>query len=263
MFNLQQILETIHPLREKLQNHSLYDELVDLEDIKIFMEIHVFAVWDFMSLLKSLQQHLTNVQTPWTPPKHPELARFINEIVFGEESDINELGIAKSHFEMYRESMQQVGASTIEIDSFLQKVGQGVSVNVALDSVNLDQGVKEFVNYTFEIIQTQEVHKIAAAFTFGREDLIPDMFIGILNEIDGKNEQYTKLRYYLERHIELDGDEHGPLSLQMVSHLCGTDSQKWKEALIVTEEALTKRIDLWDTIHKAIRVKKGEFRQLV
>ena len=123
MYNLQQILETIHPLREKLQNHSLYDELVDLEDIKIFMEIHVFAVWDFMSLLKSLQQHLTNVQTPWTPPKHPELARFINEIVFGEESDINELGIAKSHFEMYRESMQQVGASTIEIDSFLQKVG--------------------------------------------------------------------------------------------------------------------------------------------
>ncbi|NQX77104.1 MAG: DUF3050 domain-containing protein [Gilvibacter sp.] len=258
MFNVEHILKTIQPLREKLQSHPLYAELGDLEDIKIFMGIHVFAVWDFMSLLKSLQQHLTNVQTPWTPPKHPELARFINEIVFGEESDVNELGIAQSHFEMYRESMQQVGAPTIEIDSFLQKIGHGVPVNVALDSVTVDQGIKEFVNYTFEIIQTQEAHKIAAAFTFGREDLIPEMFIGILNEIDSKNEQYTKLRYYLERHIELDGDEHGPLSLQMVSHLCGTDSQKWQEALNVAEEALTKRILLWDTIHQAIRVNKAE-----
>ena len=97
--------------------------------------------------------------------------------------------------------MQQVGAPTIEIDSFLQKIGHGVPVKVALDSVTVDQGIKEFVNYTFEIIQTQEAHKIAAAFTFGREDLIPEMFIGILNEIDSKNEQYTKLRYYLERHI--------------------------------------------------------------
>ena len=253
----------LEDLRNVLRNHALYRNLSNIKDVQVFMENHVFAVWDFMSLLKFLQHTFTSTKAPWLPPKNNAVARFINEIVLDEETDINEKGEVKSHFEMYRESMQQVGASTIEIDSFLQKVGQGVSVNVALDSVNLDQGVKEFVNYTFEIIQTQEVHKIAAAFTFGREELIPDMFIGILNEIDGKNEQYTKLRYYLERHIELDGDEHGPLSLQMVSHLCGTDSQKWKEALIVTEEALTKRIDLWDTIHKAIRVKKGEFRQLV
>jgi len=73
MNRIQHIENEISELRNVLQNHKLYKSLNTLDDIKIFMESHVFAVWDFMSLLKNLQLNLTTVQTPWIPPKKPNI----------------------------------------------------------------------------------------------------------------------------------------------------------------------------------------------
>ncbi len=258
MTRIENIEKQIEPLREKLRTHRLYDVLAAPYDIRIFMQQHIYAVWDFMSLLKALQKHLTCTTLPWKPAPNPKLARFINEIVHGEESDINEKGEPKSHFNMYLEAMHETGADTQPITDLLAGIKDLSNVNAQIDQAEMPAATKDFLHFTFNLIKTDEPHKIAAAFTFGREDLIPDMFLGIINRAyKESNQNFPKLTYYFERHIEVDGDEHGPLSLEMIEELCGNDNVKWKDALTVAQEALQRRIALWDAVAEEIAKQKA------
>ena len=255
--NIQHIQKEITSLREELKSHRLYQQLQTIEDIKIFTQDHVFAVWDFMSLLKTLQRELTCVSVPWVPRKKGKLTQFINEITLAEESDVDLSGESKSHFEMYLDAMRHMGSETHKIEVFLSKIHQNSSIEEALDFAEVAEAVKNFVKVTFKTIYSNDAHKVAAAFTFGREDLIPDMFIEIIHQTH-EQESFKDFLYYLNRHVELDGDSHGPLSLDMIVELCGDDQQKWSEVLVTAKEALEVRISLWDYIADNISKHKLE-----
>jgi hypothetical protein len=255
-----EILKTrIEPLRAKLVTHDLYKNIRSINELTIFMEHHVFAVWDFMSLLKSLQQNLTCTTLPWMPTDNANTRYLINEIVTGEESDVDENGNRTSHFELYLKAMEQVGCKAEAITALFKELSLGKSVTGALANSVVPAAVRDFVQHTFDVIDTDKDFLQAAVFTFGREDLIPDMFISIVKEINNQLPgKVDILLYYLERHIEVDGDHHSNLAYQMTADLCGNDDSKWEEATIAVEDALKARIALWDGILEAIeKVKKS------
>ena len=226
--------------REEIVNHALYKKLNSVEDIAVMMEHHVYAVWDFMSLLKALQSLLTCTTSPWKPVGDGKIRQLVNSIVLEEESDVDKENNPLSHYEMYIDAMKQCGANTSAIESFVSNVS-----TTNMPSVN--DGVDAFLKTTFDVIESNETHKIASAFTFGREDLIPDMFTAIVNEYNTEN-NLDKFVYYLERHIELDGGEHGPLALELISNLCGDDDNKWREVEETAIACLIARKKLWDSI---------------
>lgn len=242
------IEKELAPLKEQLIQHPLYTKIQTLEDIQCFMEKHVFAVWDFMSLVKKLQIELTCTSLPWTPPKHPSAARLINEIVAGEETDINKDGVVMSHFEMYIQAMEEAGADTTLIKSFIENTNSSIVDGRVKTSSVLADYIEDFLNFTFTTIAENKTHIIAAVFTFGREDLIPNMFIEMVKNLRNESVALHHLIYYLDRHIEVDGDEHGPMALQMMEALCQNDEQKINEATKAAKKALQMRIKLWDGI---------------
>ena len=119
--HLEELREKIAPLREALLDHSICTEVDSLDRLRQFMQIHVFAVWDFMSLVKRLQNEVTCRRLPWLPPIRAQVARFANEVVLGEESDVGPDGKAASHFELYLAAMDEVGADTAVARSLMKK----------------------------------------------------------------------------------------------------------------------------------------------
>tara|TARA_B100001996_G_scaffold270255_1_gene211417 strand:+ start:1725 stop:2573 length:849 start_codon:yes stop_codon:yes gene_type:complete len=259
--NVEEIRASIKELREKLLNHKLYTEIKSIEDLKIFTSNHVFAVWDFMSLLKALQNKLTCTKIPWIPNSNSETAYLINEIVLAEETDIGQDGKRKSHYELYIDAMNDIGVETKTIEQSITQLSSSNDIENEINKLNIHQKIKEFLKFTFSIIKEGKPHKIAAIFTFGRENLIPNMFNEILHEFQRnftKND-ISKLIYYFERHIELDEDEHGPMALKMVSELAEGNPLKWKEIEEISKVALEKRIGLWDAIYDNIIGKNNSW----
>lgn len=250
--NIDTINSSIRPQKELLLQHPLYNKVKTIDDLRHFLEGHVYAVWDFMSLLKALQSKLTCTTTPWLPVGNPETRYLINEIVVAEETDLGPDGKRQSHYEMYVDAMKACGADTTAIEDFLDNVVETQNIFVSIKKSSLHKDIKAFLDFTFRVIDQGKPHEIAAAFTFGREDLIPSMFTEILRNFQENfpEANLDKLIYYFERHIALDADEHGPMAMQMITELCGTDAEKWREAEEASILALEKRIGLWNAIEE-------------
>jgi hypothetical protein len=253
------INQSIENQKQQLLQHALYEKVKTMDDLHCFLENHVYAVWDFMSLLKALQSKLTCTTTPWLPIGNPATRYLINEIVVAEETDLTLDGTRQSHFEMYLDAMKQCGANTFAMITFLEDVKTTQNIFVSIKGSDLHPNVKAFLDFTFRVIDEGKPHKIAAAFTFGREDLIPNMFTEILRNFQTNfpETNLSKLIYYFERHIELDADEHGPMAMQMITDLCGEDEQKWTEVQETSAVALEKRIGLWNAIEEQMIQKEA------
>lgn len=238
--------DAVEPGRRKVLSHPLYRQLNTTDAVVAFMEHHVFAVWDFMSLLKSLQRSLTCVQVPWVPTGPMVSRRLINDITLVEESDELDGGFI-SHFELYLDGMRQVGADTTSIDAFIGLLRAGQPVLPSLRGANVPEPAAEFVAVTYKFISDAPVHCQAAAFAFGREDLIPEMF----DQVVGLNAETGNLSTfvdYLRRHIQVDSEEHTPMAMQMLVDLCGDDDGKWADCEKTIKLAFEARVRLWDGI---------------
>lgn len=253
--HLEQLEREISSYRQQLVDHPVYAEIRDLDGLRAFMENHVYAVWDFMSLLKALQINLTSVSLPWMPVGNASTRYLINEIVTGEESDVDEQGNRTSHFELYLKAMQQAGADTSPIQALISELRSGTPVQHALQLKVIPAAARNFMQFTFDTIASGKPHLMAAVFTFGREDLIPDMFISLIKELKKQfPDKVDIFQYYIERHIEVDGGHHGELALQMTEELCGDDAFKWKEATEAVKQGLSARIGLWNAIRMEMSV---------
>jgi len=253
-------LEQLRPLQDQLTKHPIYDALRTVDDLRLFMKHHVFSVWDFMSLVKYLQGHIAPIQVPWMPQGDPNLRYFINQLVLEEESDTapgpGGETIFGSHFEYYCNAMTEIGADGELPMHFLTKV-ETDGLDAALYSDIVPMPARYFTETTFGFIREDKPHAVAAALALGRERVIPDMFRRFLRKIGVNEAQAPAFHYYLKRHIQLDGNIHGPLSMQLLAHLCGDDDAKIDEAETAAEEAICARIRFWDCVLDAIETNRS------
>jgi hypothetical protein len=255
--DLDRLRNRLRPLQEALLNHPVYREINSLRALHLFMQHHIFAVWDFMSLLKALQRRLCCVEVPWLPAADAQNTRFINEIVVAEESDEDGEGGFISHFGLYLRAMLRCGADTTAIDRFLLELRRGSTVAAALEVAEAPSCVQCFVSRTFEFIEGDSICVIASAFTFGREDLIPGLFQRIVDELNVEaHGGLEDFRYYLRRHIGLDGEEHGPLAARLILALCGSDEARRQEVEQAAVKALEARLSLWDGVCATLQRRK-------
>ncbi len=243
-------------VRTRLLLHPVYAQINDVASLRIFMESHVFAVWDFMTLIKTLQRRVTCIEVPWLPPQDATSARFVNDIVLAEETDEVKPGYYISHFELYLLAMEEVGANCQPIKAFLEGLRQGYTSEQSLAALSIPATTKQFVLNTLESAQGS-THEVAATFLLGREDIIPRMFHRLLNQLEQSSGTYCHaFRLYLERHMHLDEECHAPMGQKLLMNLCSDDVQKWQDAQRITEQALQSRCTLWDGIGQAINATR-------
>lgn len=236
----------------QLCNHPLFSEITSLRKLQLFMESHVFAVWDFMTLAKRLQQDLTCTRLPWLPPADPQAARLINEIVLSEESDEHPVQGYCSHFELYLESMVEVGASTSSISHFVALQRKGLGATAALREVEVLPGVRRFVNDTMHVALNAPTHCVAATFLYGREHVIPGMFERILQSDELIHRQAPTLYAYLKRHVELDAKDHGPAAVRLLERLASAGPTYPQQANDAALAAVQSRIVFWDELRASL-----------
>jgi Protein of unknown function (DUF3050) len=242
----------IQAASQALHKHPVFSHVRTMEQLRVFMSWHVFAVWDFMSLAKRLQAEFTCLSLPWLPPRDAAAARLINEIVMAEESDEDGLGAHSSHFNLYLRAMQQLGADTQPIEALLRNLARGVPAARALFAARIDPAVVRFVSATLHTAQASPLAEVLGSFVYGRENVIPGMFSSLLGQWGIRDEQAPSLVYYLRRHIALDGHDHGPATERLVQAHVGHSAARRASVTAGALHAMHERLALWDALARRL-----------
>ena len=241
-------------LRDKITTHPLFESKLEPKQICKFMESHIFAVWGFMSILKSLQKKITSNNLPWVPNENTKngLTNFVNEIILCEESDyIDGIGFI-SHFEIYLLAMKSMGARSDQLDMLVSKITDNGYDEKFIDDINVSIEVKNFLKNDLQVSMRGTLPEIVGAFTLGREKVIPNMFRYILPAIkESPTSKY--LITYLERHIEIDGDRHGPLSMKLLDVSCS--KEQLNIAYTTAMKSLELRLLVWDRVYEDLKLE--------
>jgi hypothetical protein len=210
--------------------------------------------------LKRLQQDLTCTSVPWFPADNARAARLINDIVIGEETDVDPDGSYVSHLDLYLRAMADVGASTRQFDAFRALARVGTSVEAAMVRTGVPPHVRAFVVHTMQLAESGSTEEVLAAFFYGREDIIPEMFSRLKQTLPGASNDNDPLRhftYYIDRHIELDGDSHGPMGRELLEGLVADSPQRDERALRAACNSIKARIELWNGTLSTLRDKRA------
>ena len=238
--------DDIETKRRHMVEHPVFTAIRDMKSLRVFMEAHVFAVWDFMSLVKRLQRDLTCIEVPWLPPRDRQAAQLINQIVLGEETDIGPHGEPVSHLELYLGAMREVGANTACFERFLKAVASGAPLAKAFEHAAVAPFIQEFTSHTLQIAERAPSLAVMANFFYGREDVIPRMFSNLLKKWRIGADKAPMFVYYLNRHIEVDSDQHGPAAKAILAAATGNDPRRRFEILNTACQSIEARIKLWD-----------------
>jgi len=247
---------TLEPIRQKMICHRVFNAIHDISSLRTFMEAHVFAVWDFMSLLKRLQRELTCVDLPWMPRPDTQAAQLINQIVLGEESDTDADNAPASHLELYLQAMREVGASTAQFDHFLRVLADGSDLDVAFAEAGVAPFVRKFTSHTLDVALHSPTLAVLAAFLYGRENVIPGMFTSLLEGWGLSAEQAPTFVYYLKRHIELDGDSHGPAAETILESVINGNPALRRLALDAARQSIEARVLFWDGLLQLLQSRQ-------
>lgn len=239
----------IKSLIKGVVDHPVYSRIITPDALKIYMQRHVYFVLDFMFLVKSIQNEYTNTSPIWFPrmmkSDNAMIGHYINEIVTTEETDVKFGG--KSHLEYYIEAMKEAKADTSDIESVLCNLKKGTPDRI-LDIQNVY--ARDIFRQVCRLGDSGKVYAALGVFAVARENIIPEMFTNIVKTIDSEFPgNFTKLRTYLDRHIELDSEEHGPMSSLMLKAI----PSEWEEsARIAIKEDLTRRFDMLNSVYFSI-----------
>ncbi|MEM7203936.1 MAG: DUF3050 domain-containing protein [Planctomycetota bacterium] len=240
-------------LKSELEQHPLYASIRSVAQLRVFLRHHVACVFDFMSLLKSLQRELAPTRVPWLPPRDAEAARLINAIVLDEESDVlpHRPGQHGSHFAWYLDAMTELGVDLAPVHGWLARVGEGLAPHDAMRAAGMPDAAVAFTRTTI-VTLGEPLPVRAAVFLHGREDVIPRMFTPMLQRLARQGTSCAVFASYLERHIEVDGGEHGEHGRELVERLCGADPALRERGEQAAAVALEARRVLWDRVLAAI-----------